>query len=431
MPLTHPAEIPIFSARLFFKTPARMPMRKPTAMTKAPRKNRDNSPPPPNATYAIPVPLLDIRKQNTPLAEEIQAEIARVCDSGAFVHGPDCSELETEIAAYCGTQYAVGCASGSDALLLSLMALDVGSGDEVILPSFTFFATAGAVWRLGATPVFVDIEPHSFNLDPDHLNQAITPATKVILPVHLFGRSAEMNAINEIAARHSMAVVEDAAQAIGAEYDGRRAGALGALGCFSFYPTKNLGGFGDGGMITTNDRHLAERLRKLRDHGQSPRYHHDLVGVNSRLDTLQAAVLRVKLRHLESWTRQRIAHASRYATLLAGAGLDQAIQPPHTAIGRHVWNQYTIRVADGRRDALRNYLGERQIGSNVYYPVPLHRQPCFASLGYAEGSLPETEHAAREVLSIPIFAELTPPQLETVVATIRQFFTEQKATKAA
>lgn len=369
------------------------------------------------------VPFLDVRRQNARLRTEIGAAIDRVWDSGAFVHGPACEEFEAALAEYCGTRYAVGCASGSDALLLALLALGVGAGDEVLLPSFTFFATAGAVWRVGAVPVFVDIDPATFNLDPDDASRKITPATKAIIPVHLFGQCADMAPILLLGERHGLAVVEDAAQAIGATYEGRRAGSLGDLGCFSFYPTKNLGGFGDGGMITTDDAELNQRLRVLRDHGQQPRYYHAAVGINSRLDTLQAAVLNVKLGRLEHWAAARRHNAQRYATLCEDAGLSGRVVLP--AVARHcesVWNQYTVRVAADRRDALRDFLNSQGIGSAIYYPVPLHLQPCFASLGFGPGSLPETERACQEVLSLPVYAELDAKEQRSVVAAVSDFF---------
>ncbi len=377
-----------------------------------------------------PVPMLDVERQNGPLRAEILEAIAQVCDSGRFVFGPDCQALEQSLAAYCGAKHAIGCASGSDALLLALMALEIGAGDEVILPSFTFFATAGAVWRLGAKPVFVDIEPETMNLDPALIEQHITPATKAILPVHLFGLCADMTAINAIAAKHNLPVIEDAAQSVGAEHRGVRAGNLGLLGCFSFYPTKNLGGFGDGGMLTTNDARLAERLRILRDHGQSPRYYHSLVGLNSRLDSIQAAVLNIKLRELDRWAALRAEHADAYLAAFTAAGLDQVIRLPKNTTGdRHVWNQFTIRIPDGQRDALQKHLTEHKIGSAIYYPVPLHRQECFAALGYQEGSLPVTEQAAREVLSLPVFPELTADERQTVIGRLSEFFAPQTSKK--
>ena len=369
------------------------------------------------------VPMLDIERQNGPLRDEMLAAIARVVDSGRFVFGPECAALEVSLAEYCGAKHGVGCASGSDALLLALMALDIGPGDEVILPSFTFFATAGAVARLGANPVFVDLDPETMNLAPALIEQQITPATKAILPVHLFGLCADMTAIGAIADQHGLAVIEDAAQSIGAEHQGRRAGAMGAIGCFSFYPTKNLGGVGDGGMLTTNDDALAQKLRILRDHGQSPRYYHSLVGLNSRLDTIQAAVLGVKLPHVDAWAEGRRRHAGAYLEQFAAAELDQVLTLPRATEGdRHVWNQFTIRIPGGQRDALQQHLAAHQIGSAIYYPVPLHRQECFAELGYAEGSLPVTEQAAREVLSLPIFPEMTPAEHHSVVRCIADFF---------
>ncbi|MCH5375709.1 MAG: DegT/DnrJ/EryC1/StrS family aminotransferase, partial [Planctomycetes bacterium] len=278
---------------------------------------------------------------------------------------------------------------------------------------------ASCIWRLGARPVFVDIEPDGFNLDPERVEAAVTPQTKAIIPVHLFGQCADMDAINDIAGRHGLKVIEDAAQAIGAEFRARPAGSIGDVGCFSFYPTKNLGGFGDGGMMTTNDDHLAERLRQLAAHGMKPRYYHGMVGINSRLDTIQAAVLNVKLAQLGRWSSQRRANAARYHRLFAESGLDRwLVMPEQLPRCYHVWNQFTIRVPDGQRDALRARLSEMKIGTEIYYPVPLHQQECFQSLGYGPGSLPETELAAREVLSLPIFPELTADEQELVVRRI-------------
>jgi dTDP-4-amino-4,6-dideoxygalactose transaminase len=367
--------------------------------------------------------MLDVSRENDRLRDELDAAIAEVCRSGAFVHGPACAKLEAAIAEYCGTEHAVGCASGSDALLLALIVLGIGPGDEVIMPSFTFFATAGAVWRLGARPVFVDVDPITFNLDPGDLIGKISTSTKAIIPVHLFGQCAAMDEIGQIAAAaRGIPIIEDACQAIGAEHNGRRAGSLGTMGCLSFYPTKNLGGFGDGGMITTNDGELAAKLRVLRDHGQQPRYYHHFVGINSRLDTLQAAVLGVKLPKLDEWTAARASHAARYENEFSRRGLGGSIVTPRVADDdRHVWNQYTIRVTGGRRDLLQKYLAERQIGSAIYYPVPLHLQKCFASLGYREGSLPATERAAREVLSLPVYPELTAAEQSTVIDAVANF----------
>jgi dTDP-4-amino-4,6-dideoxygalactose transaminase len=378
----------------------------------------------PHATAAVAgVPLLDINRQYQTVRREITAAITRVCESGRFVLGPDCEQLETSLARYCQAPYAVACASGSDALLLALMALGVGPGDEVLMPSYTFFATASAAWRLGAKPVFVDIEPATFNMDPKLLEARITKSTKALIPVHLYGQCADMKAISSIAERHHVPVVEDAAQAIGAEFDGRRAGSLGQIGCLSFYPTKNLGGFGDGGMLTTTDAKLAQRLRLLRAHGMEPRYYHQAVGINSRLDTLQAAVLAVKLPHLEDWTAARQANAERYGELFSACGLDRVLRLPQVALRcRHVWNQYVIRVPHGARDALRTHLGAQKIGTEIYYPVPLHLQECFQLLGYGVGSLPESERAAHETLALPIFPELTADEQQTVVRAIRAFF---------
>jgi dTDP-4-amino-4,6-dideoxygalactose transaminase len=370
-----------------------------------------------------PVPLLDVSRQHQPLKTEIMAALTRVCDSGRFVLGPDCEQLEESLAEYCQSKYAIACASGSDALLLALMAYDIGPGDEVLLPSYTFFATAGAVWRTGAKAVFVDLEPETFNINPALIEGLITPATKAIIPVHLYGQCAEMDSINRIARKHHLAAIEDAAQAIGAEYRGRRAGSMGDIGCISFYPTKNLGGFGDGGALTTNNPQLAEKLKLLRVHGMQPRYHHQLVGINSRLDTLQAAVLNVKLPHLNDWSEQRSVNAKRYTALFAAAGLDHVLGLPVIAPHRrHVWNQYIVRVPGGKRDALREHLANLKIGTEIYYPVPLHMQDCFKSLGYGPGSLPESERAAADTIALPIFPELTAAEQQSVVSAIGSFF---------
>ncbi len=369
------------------------------------------------------VPLLDLGRQHLPLLEELAESLRRVCQSGAFVIGPEVKKLEQALADYCRVKHAVGCASGSDALLLALMACNVGPGDEVIMPSFTFFATASAATRLGAKPVFADIDPVTFNIDPVAVGRLISPATRAIIPVHLFGQCADMDAINRVAQPAKAAVIEDAAQAIGAEWEGRRAGSMGTIGCISFYPTKNLGGAGDGGMLTTNDEQLAESLRLLRQHGMNPRYYHKVVGVNSRLDSFQAAVLNVKLPHLDRWSALRAANAARYAELFAEAGLDRILTLPKALANcRHVWNQYVIRVPDGRRDALRQSLSEEKIGTEIYYPLGLHEQECFSYLGYKPGDLPETDRAAREVLALPIFPELTAEEQQLVVSRIAGFF---------
>lgn len=374
-----------------------------------------------DSTANLPVPMLDVSRQNDPLRAEIDAAIAEVCQSGAFVHGPACREFEADIATYCGTRHAIGCASGSDALLLALMVLGVGPGDEIVLPSFTFFATAGAVWRLGAKPVFADILPETFNIDPADVACKMTSATKAIIPVHLFGQCVDMQGLANAAG--DIPVIEDAAQAIGAEQGGNKAGSLATMGCFSFYPTKNLGGFGDGGIITTDDDAIADEMRILRDHGQQPRYSHSVVGLNSRLDTLQAAILKVKLPRLDKWAAGRQQHAEHYAAEFTRLGLDQFLGIPQVAPGcQSVWNQYTVRVADRRRDALQKHLSDRQIGSAIYYPIPLHRQICFAELGYESGSLPATEQAAEEVLSLPIYAELAPQEHQRVIQSLAEFY---------
>ena len=362
--------------------------------------------------------------QHAELREELRAALDRVVDSQQFVLGPDVGRLEEEIARHTGTRYAVGCASGSDALLLALMALDIGAGDEVITSPFTFFATAGAIARTGARPRFVDIDARTYNIDAAKIEAAVGPETRAILPVHLYGQCAEMSKILEVAARRGVPVIEDAAQAIGAGCEGgQQAGAMGAIGCFSFYPTKNLGGAGDGGMLTTNDARLAERLRALRVHGGATEYHHREIGFNSRLDTLQAAFLRVKLPHLDRWSAARRDVAARYTRLFDEAGLATEVTTPLTRPGaRHIFHQYVIRVAARRRDALIEHLKQHHIGTKIYYPVPLHRQECFGYLGYTEGELPESERAARETLALPVYPELRPEQQEYVVETVRRFF---------
>jgi dTDP-4-amino-4,6-dideoxygalactose transaminase len=380
----------------------------------------ENSAPRDPATQGVP--LLDLGREMAPLKAEIVAALTQICDAGSFVLGPAVTALEKNVAAFCQARHAIGCASGSDALLLALMALEIGPGDEVILPSFTFFATASAVTRLGARPRFADIDPATFNIDPAAVARLIGPATKAILPVHLYGQCAQMDALVRLGREAGIPVIEDAAQAIGAEFEGRRAGSLGAIGCLSFYPTKNLGGAGDGGMLTTNDDALADRLRLLRGHGMQPRYYHKLVGINSRLDSFQAAVLGVKLPHLEQWTAMREANARRYRELFAAAGLDRYLGLPQAAPWRrHVWNQYVIRVPDGRRDPLRAFLAEAKIGAEIYYPLGLDQQECFRYLGYRPGDLPETERAAAEVLALPIFPELTAQEQQCVVDRIAAF----------
>ena len=377
------------------------------------------------------VPLLDVNRGNQLDAQAIQDAIQRVNESGRFLFGPDCQQLEQSVAELCHVDHAVGCASGSDALLLALMALGIGPGDEVAVPSFTFFATASAVTRLGARPVFVDIDSDTFNMDPTSLREVVTPAMKAVIPVHLFGQCAAMDEIGAIAQEHDLHVIEDAAQAIGAHYQGRPAGSWGDVGCFSFYPTKNLGGFGDGGMLVSGYSSLAEELRLLACHGMKPRYYHGVVGINSRLDSMQAAVLNVKFERLSEATIKRQANAQRYRELFESAGLGDAIQLPEVADQMdHVWNQYTVRVTDGRRDALRSHLTDQDIGSEIYYPVPLHLQECFQQFGYLPGDLPQTELAAGQVLSLPIFPELTAAEQEFVVKGIARFFAAERSVAA-
>lgn len=369
------------------------------------------------------VGLLALDRQYEALKEEFHAAILRVCDSGRFVLGPDVEELESELARMLGVPHAIGCASGSDALLLALMAVGIESGDEVLLPSYTFFATASAVTRLGATPVFVDIDPETYLLDPTDLLRKISPRSRAVIPVHLFGRTADMDAILPIAEHAGIPVIEDAAQSILSTWHGRCSGGLGDIGCFSFYPTKNLGGFGDGGFLTTTRDDLAERLKLLRVHGMEPRYYHQVVGINSRLDSIQAAVLRVKLPHLDTWTSQRQANAATYTELFSRAGLDgKVIVPSDEPRGRHVWNQFVIRVPGGHRDSLRTHLREQGVATEIYYPVPLHLQECFRYVGCGEGSLPATEQAAQETLALPIFPELTAAEQRTVVGRIAEYF---------
>lgn len=376
----------------------------------------------PPSPEPAPVPLLDINRQNAPLRDEVLAAIADVVDTGAFLKGPAVRDLEAGVARLAGTEHAIGCASGSDAILVALMALGVGPGDEVIVPSFTFFATAGCVARLGATPVFADILPDTFNLDPEDVARRITPATKAIMPVHLFGQAADVDSLGALADQHGVPLVEDAAQAIGASFGGRPVGSLGRVGCFSFYPTKNLGGMGDGGMVTTDDGDLAERMRVLCDHGQSPRYHHSLIGLNSRLDTMQAAALGVKLKRLGDYGAARQRHAAIYAEAFGAGPMARVVTAPIEAPGcPSVWNQYTIRVTEGRRDELQRYLSERKIGAAIYYPIPLHLQACFAELGYRPGDLPHTERACDEVLSLPVFPEMYPEEQQRVIETVSEY----------
>jgi dTDP-4-amino-4,6-dideoxygalactose transaminase len=380
-----------------------------------------------------PVPLLDINRENQPHREEFLEAIASVVDSGKFLYGPDVQALESEVAAYSQANHAIGCASGSDALLLALMALNIGPGDEVIVPSFTFFASVSCITRLGAKPVFIDIQPDTYNIDAERIEQAISSRTRAIIPVHLFGQCAEIDSICQIAGKHDIPVIEDAAQSIGAAYRTRPAGSWGAIGCFSFYPTKNLGGMGDGGMITVADAGLADRIRLLAAHGMRPRYYHQAVGINSRLDTIQAAILRVKLRHLPESIEGRARNASRYKRMLEDAkivGDDAIVLPVQDKNAFHVWNQYAIRVGKGRRDALRDHLSELGIGTEIYYPVPIHRQQCYNDLSLNRHVLPETDRACAEVLNLPMFPSLRADEQSRVVEGISSYF-HRKARFAA
>ncbi|MGQ0810062.1 MAG: DegT/DnrJ/EryC1/StrS family aminotransferase [Nitrospiraceae bacterium] len=374
------------------------------------------------------VPLLDLKAHHEPLHKEIMAAIEQTLLSQAFILGPEVTKLEERIASYCQTRAAIGVTSGTDALLIALMAMDIKPGDEVVTTPYSFFATAGAVVRLGARPVFVDIDPRTYNIDPSRIEKAITPKTRALIPVHLYGQCADMGPIMDIASRHKLRVVEDAAQAIGAEYrDGRRAGSMGAVGCLSFFPSKNLGALGDGGMVVTNDAELAERMRILRVHGSKPKYYHKVIGGNFRLDSLQAAVLNVKLNYLDGWTARRRENAARYRALFKQNGLlehpgvvlpeaaYQGAGPSHD----HIYNQFVLRVP--QRDRLMTYLKEKGIGSEVYYPVPFHLQECFQYLGYREGDFPESERAARETIAIPIYPELTEQHQTQVVRAIQQY----------
>lgn len=373
------------------------------------------------------VPLLDLKAQHDPIRKDLLRAMEQVLDQNNFILGREVTELEERIAAYCEVRFGVGVSSGTDALLAALMALDIKAGDEVITTPLSFFATVGSIVRLGARPVFVDIDPVTYNLDPSRFESAITSRTRAIIPVHLYGQCADMEPILQLATRHGLAVVEDAAQAIGSEYrDGRRAGSMGTAGCFSFFPSKNLGGFGDGGMIVTNDEKLAERLRVLRVQGGKPKYYHRVVGGNFRLDTLQAAVLNVKLPYLDRWTALRQKHADLYERLFRDMGvvekmnvrLPRAMYKTYGIAHYHIYNQFVIGVSN--RDQLQTHLKTKGIGTEVYYPVPLHRQECLQTLGYKEGDFPEAERACRELLALPIYPELNEDQQHYVVQTVRE-----------
>ncbi len=366
------------------------------------------------------VPLLDLKAQYTPIRLEILAGIERVCESQHFILGPEVEELEKAIAEFCGSRFAIGVSSGTDALLSALMAISVGQGDEVITTAYSFFATAGVIARLGARPVFVDIDPRTFNLDPEEVHRKTSPRTKAILPVHLFGRCADMNTLLEAAEKHGLHVIEDAAQAIGArDGEARQAGAIGDMGCFSFFPSKNLGAFGDGGMVVTNVPKLAEALRMLRVHGAKPKYYHSIVGGNFRLDALQASVLRVKLKYLASWTEARRKNAERYRLMFEEKGLLEWASLPEDVPG-HIYNQFVVRVSD--RDGLQEFLGQRGVATEVYYPLPLHCQECFQNLGHRRGGFPEAEAAAEQSLALPVYPELTADQQRYIVDQIKEFY---------
>jgi dTDP-4-amino-4,6-dideoxygalactose transaminase len=373
----------------------------------------------------LKVQLLDLAAQYRKIRKEVLAEVKKVCDSQHYVLGANVSGLEHEISSYSGAKYGVGVSSGTDAILLSLMAEGVGPGDKVVTTSFTFFATVGCIARLGAIPVFADIHPDTYNIDPDKLDHLLgknARGVKAVIPVHLYGQSADMTPIMRTARKHGIAVIEDAAQSIGAEYRGRRAGSIGDYGCFSFYPTKNLGGMGDAGMITTNNKKTAEKLKMLRVHGSRKRYYHELVGGNFRLDELQATVLRIKLKYLDSWTEARTINGQRYDALFKKAGLtDGTVGLPIIQDGnKSVYNQYVIRV--GKRTALRKYLAANGISTEIYYPVPMHLQKCFKGLGFKKGDLPVTEKAAEEVLALPIYPELSAAAQRQVVKSISDFY---------
>ena len=362
------------------------------------------------------VPLLDLKAQYETIRADLDAAVRGVLESARFIGGPEVSGLEQEVARYSQCAHAVGCASGTDALLLSLWALGVAPGDEIITTAYSFFASAGVITNNGATPVFVDIDPRTYNLDPLKLEGAFTPRTKAVIAVSLYGQCCDVPAIKAVCDRHQAFLIEDAAQSIGSEWEGKRSGSMSDFGCFSFFPSKNLGGAGDGGMVVAQSQELADKVRLLREHGSKPKYYHAIVGTNSRLDALQAAILRVKLKHLDRWSEGRARNAALYNSLFEGS---RVVRPHHDPRTRHIYNQYVIRVP--KRDELRKFLGERTIGNEVYYPVPLHLQKCFAALGYKEGDMPNAEAAAKETIALPIYPELTEAQIRYVAATVREF----------
>lgn len=387
------------------------------------------------------VPLLDLKPQYYSLKKEIDEAIARVVESQYFINGPDVAKLEEEIAQYLNVKFAVGVSSGTDALLIALMAIDIKPDDEVIVPTYSFFATAGVVARMNAKPIFTDVDPLTFNIDPKDFERKITSKTKAVIPVHLFGQSAELNEIKSIAEKHGIKIIEDAAQAIGVQYkDGRFVGSVGEIGCFSFFPSKNLGGFGDGGIVTTNDETLYKKLKMLRTHGMEPKYYHKIIGGNFRLDTLQAAVLRVKLPHLDSWSEKRRKNAELYSKLFIEKGLaetegkttfddnNKVLLPKaiykteaekNNVKNYHIYNQYVIRIE--KRDELWNFLKEKEIGCEVYYPVPFHRQECFSFLNEKDENYPVSNFAAEHSLALPVYPELNEEQINYVVDSIHEF----------
>lgn len=368
------------------------------------------------------VPLLDLKAQYEAIREEVLGEITRVVDSQKFILGGDVTALENEIAAYCAAKHAIGCASGSDALLLALMAAGISAGDKVITTPYTFFATAGAISRVGATPVFADIEADTFNLDVAKVAEILadTPGVRAIIPVHLFGACADMDPLCSLAADKKICIIEDAAQAIGSEYKRRRAGSIGHIGCFSFFPSKNLGAFGDGGIVTTNDDALADKLKAIRVHGTKKKYYHDYIGVNSRLDALQAAVLRVKLRHLDAWTEGRQRNADLYRHFIRTLSIPVSFPVEKSYQTRHIYNQF-VMVGE-RRNQLQAFLKERGIGTEVYYPLPMHLQACFANLGYKAGDFPVSERLANQSLALPVYPELTGDDIEYVCRAVKEFY---------
>jgi dTDP-4-amino-4,6-dideoxygalactose transaminase len=367
------------------------------------------------------IPMLDLKAQYLALKPELDAAVLRVIESTHFINGPDVEAMEQEVARYCRASHCIGVSSGSDALLVALMALDIGQGDEVITTPYTFFATAGAIVRMGAKPVFVDIDPATFNIDTKGIAAKITPRTRAIMPVHLFGQCADMDPILDLASKHKLAVIEDAAQAIGSEYKGRRAGSMGTVGCYSFFPSKNLGCFGDGGAVVTQDRALADKIRLLRGHGSHPKYFHKVVGGNFRLDTIHAAVLRIKLKHLDAWTQGRQQGAAYYTSAITKYGLQgRLVEVPKILQSRHIFNQYVIRCAD--REELREHLKQDKITTEVYYPQPMHLQECFANLGGKKGDYPESERAALTSLALPMYPELPNAQRERVVRSIAAYY---------